>query len=76
LACAQAGFEEAGLGPGEEEALAQIDELPAPFPALAGFLRQLAAGEVPAVPPGGLPEELGGWLEGLVVEIRKASSAQ
>ena len=72
LACAQAGFEEAGLGPGEEEALARLDGFSAPFPALAGFLRQLAAGEVPAAVPGGLPEELGGWLEGLVVEIRKA----
>ena len=68
LACAQAGFGEDGLGPGEEEALAQLDGFPAPFPELAGFLRRIAAGEVPAV-PGGLPRELGEWLEGLVAEI-------
>src|SRR6185369_10728789 len=54
LACAQAGFGEDGLGPGEEEVLAQLDGLPAPFPELASFLRRIAAGEVPAV-PGGLP---------------------
>jgi tetratricopeptide (TPR) repeat protein len=71
LACAQAGFGEDGLGPGEEEVLAQLDELPAPFPELAGFLRQIAAGEVPAV-PGGLPDELRQWLEGLVGAIRSA----
>jgi len=68
LACAQAGFGEDGLGPGEEEALAQLDGGPAPFPELAGFLRRIAAGEVPAV-PGGLPRELAEWLEGLVAEI-------
>jgi len=70
LACAQAGFGENGLGPAEEEALAQLDGLPAPFPKLAGFLRQIAAGEVPAV-PGGLPRELGELLEAVVAEIRR-----
>jgi tetratricopeptide (TPR) repeat protein len=70
LACAQTGFGEEGLGPGEEEALAQLDGLPAPFPELAGFLRRIAAGEVPAV-PGGLPRELGEFLEAVVVEIRR-----
>jgi len=70
LACAQAGFGEDGLGPGEEEVLAQLDGGPAPFPELAGFLRRIAAGEVPPV-PGGLPRELGEWLEEVVVEIRR-----
>jgi tetratricopeptide (TPR) repeat protein len=70
LACAQAGFGEDGLGPGEEEALARLAGGPAPFPELAGFLRRIAAGEVPAV-PGGLPVELGKWLEELVAEIRR-----
>jgi hypothetical protein len=68
LACAQAGFGEEGLGPAEEEVLAQLDGLPAPFPELAGFLRRIAAGEVPAVPEG-LPRELGEFLEAVVVEI-------
>jgi tetratricopeptide (TPR) repeat protein len=68
LACAQAGFGEDGLGPGEEEVLAQLDGLPAPFPELADFLRRIAAGEVPVI-PGGLPRELGEWLEAVVAEI-------
>ncbi len=72
LACAQAGFGEDGLGPGEEEALARLDGFPAPFPELAGFLRRIAAGEVPAVPDG-LPVELRQLLEGLVQAIREAS---
>jgi tetratricopeptide (TPR) repeat protein len=71
LACARAGVGEDGLGPEEEEALAQLDGLPAPFPEFAGFLRQIAAGEVPAV-PGGLPGELQEWVEGLVAAIREA----
>jgi tetratricopeptide (TPR) repeat protein len=70
-ACARAGLGEGGLGPGEEEALAQLEGLPAPFPALAAFLRQIAAGELPPV-PGGLPEELRGWLEGAVEAVRQA----
>ncbi len=72
LACAQVGFGEDGLGPDEEEVLAQLDGLPAPFPELAGFLRRIAAGEVPAV-PGGLPVELRQLLAGLVQAIREAS---
>ena len=65
IACAQAGFGEGGLGPGEEEALAQLDGFPEPFPEFAGFLRQLAAGQVAPI-PAGLPEELREWLEGLM----------
>jgi hypothetical protein len=72
LACAQAGFGEDGLGPDEEEALVQLDGLPAPFPELAGFLRRIAAGEALAVPDG-LPGELRQLLEGLVQAIREAS---
>ncbi|HEX3529486.1 MAG TPA: tetratricopeptide repeat protein [Thermoanaerobaculia bacterium] len=68
LACAQAGFGEDGLGPGEEEVLAQLAGGPAPFPDLAGFLRRIAAGEVPPVPEG-LPRELGEWVEAVVAEI-------
>ncbi len=71
LACARAGFGQDELGPGEVETLAQLTGGAAPFPEFAGFLRQLAAGEVPTV-PGGLPGELRDWLEGLVAEIRKA----
>ena len=71
-ACARAGFEWGGLGPGEEEALAQIDELPAPFPAFAAFLRQIGRGELAPI-PGGLPWELHGWLEEVVRRIREGS---
>lgn len=49
--------------------LAQLDGLPAPFPGLAAFLCQIAAGQVAPV-PGGLPGELQTWLEGLVEAIR------
>jgi tetratricopeptide (TPR) repeat protein len=70
LACARAGFEGDGLGPGEEEALAQIDGLPAPFPEFAAFLRQLGKGELAPI-PGGLPGELRGWLEEVVRAIRE-----
>ena len=71
LACAQAGFGDGGLGPAEEEALVQIDALPAPFPDFAAFLRQIAAGELPPIPDG-LPDELREWVEGLVKAIREA----
>jgi tetratricopeptide (TPR) repeat protein len=57
LACAQAGFGDGDFGAAEEEALAQLDGLPAPFPDFAAFLRQIAAGQVAPV-PGGLPGEL------------------
>jgi hypothetical protein len=69
LACAQAGFDDGGLGPAEEEALAQLGELPAPFPDFAAFLRQIAAGQVAPIPDG-LPAELRQWLEELVQAIR------
>jgi tetratricopeptide (TPR) repeat protein len=72
LACAQAGFGDSGLGPAEEEALAQLDELPAPFPDFAAFLRQIAAGQLPPI-PGGLPGELREWLGELVEAIQKGS---
>ncbi len=65
VACAQAGFGDGSLGLGEEEALAQLDGLPAPYPAFAAYLRQIAAGQ-PAPIPGGLPEELREWLEEMV----------
>lgn len=65
LACAQAGFGDGHLGPDEEEALAQLDQAPSPFPDFAAFLRKIAAGQ-PAPIPGGLPGELRQWLEELV----------
>jgi tetratricopeptide (TPR) repeat protein len=71
LACANAGFGDGGLGPDEEENLAQLGGLPAPFPEFAAFLRQIAAGEVPPIPEG-LPGELREWVEGLVEEIGQA----
>ena len=65
VACVQAGFGEGSLSPAEEEALAKLDGGPAPYPAFAAFLRQIAAGQ-PAPIPGGLPEELREWLEGMM----------
>jgi tetratricopeptide (TPR) repeat protein len=65
IACAQAGFGDGSLGPDVEEALAQLDEGPAPYPAFAAFLRQIAAGQ-PATIPGGLPDEFREWLEELM----------
>jgi len=71
FACAQAGFGEGDLGPGEEEALARLDGFAAPFPEFAAFLRQIASGQVAPIPDG-LPVELREWVEGLVREIRQA----
>src|SRR4051812_11532562 len=42
VACAQAGFGDGDFGPAEEEALAQLTQLPDPFPDYAAFLRQIA----------------------------------
>lgn len=70
VACAEAGFGDGNLGPGEEEALARLDRLPSPFPEFVAFLRQIAAGELPPIPDG-LPVELRELLEGLVKAIGK-----
>jgi tetratricopeptide (TPR) repeat protein len=56
-ACARAGFAGETLDPAAEEALAQLDGFPAPFPAFAAHLRSLAAGTLAPV-PAGLPKEL------------------
>jgi hypothetical protein len=72
MACAQAGFGDGGLGPGEEEALAQLDKRGALLPDFAAFLRQLAAGKLSAI-PGGLPDELRQWLEEVVEAIRRGT---
>jgi len=72
IACAQAGFGDGDFGPEVEEALAQLAQLPEPFPDYAAFLRQIAAGELPPVPTG-LPGELREWLEELSQAIRNAS---
>jgi hypothetical protein len=71
MACFQAGLEDEDLGPDAQEALAQLDQLPAPFPELAAFLRRIAAGELPPIPDG-LPPELREWLETLAEAIRQA----
>ncbi|HEV8581626.1 MAG TPA: TIR domain-containing protein [Thermoanaerobaculia bacterium] len=72
LACANAGFGEGSVGPAEEEALARLYGFAAPFPAFAAFLRQIAKGELAAI-PSGLQDELRVWLEGLVEAIRRGS---
>jgi tetratricopeptide (TPR) repeat protein len=71
VTCAQAGFGDGPFGPAEEEALAQLDQRPAPFPEFAAFLRQLAAGQLPPIPHG-LPAELRQWLEELTQHIRNS----
>lgn len=70
-ACARAGLEGADLPPQAEAALAQFDEAPPPFGALAPFLRSLAAGDAVSV-PGGLPPELGQGLEQLLAAVAEA----
>jgi hypothetical protein len=72
FACAQAGFGDGDFGPAEGEALAQLAQLPDPFPDYAAFLRQIAQRQLPPIPDG-LPDELREWLEELVQAIRKAS---
>jgi tetratricopeptide (TPR) repeat protein len=72
LTCAHAGFGDGKLGADHEEALARLDEAPAPFCDLAAFLRQLAGGELPPVPHG-LPAELADSLEKMIKDIRDAS---
>jgi tetratricopeptide (TPR) repeat protein len=71
LACARAGFGGAALDPGAEEALATLDGYPAPLPEFAAWLRQLAAGRLPAI-PAGLPAELHQFVEALCQEIQEA----
>ena len=51
------------------EALARLDQAPAPFPEFAAFLRQLAAGQLSPIPQD-LPAELRQWLEELTQAIR------
>jgi tetratricopeptide (TPR) repeat protein len=72
VACAQAGFGDGDFGPAEEEALAQLAQLPDPFPDYAAFLRQIAQGQLPPIPDR-LPGELREWVGALVQEIQGAS---
>jgi hypothetical protein len=71
LACAQAGLERAPLGADVEEALATVATWPAPLDALVPFLRALAAGTVPALPPS-LPSELAAPLAQVLDAARQA----
>ena len=66
LACARAGFDGEDLGPAEQNALAQLAQLPAPIPVFADFLQQLATtGKLPPI-PNSLPPELHNLVQGLV----------
>jgi tetratricopeptide (TPR) repeat protein len=69
--CAQAGVDQTALAPQTEAALAQVEQLPAPFNALAPFCRGLAAGELPAV-PAALPELLRALLEQIVDAVKQS----
>ena len=71
IACARAGFGDGDLGPGEEEALATLEQNPAPFPDFVAYLRQLATGQLPPI-PASLPTELRQILEPLAQAIQEA----
>jgi hypothetical protein len=75
IACARAGFGGADLDPGAEEALATLDSYPAPMPAFAACLRQLAAGRLPTI-PAALPTELRQILEALARAIQEAPGGE
>lgn len=60
--CALAGFGGETLGTGAEESLTNLNEYPAPLPALAANLRSLAAGKLAPIPDG-LPKQLRELLE-------------
>jgi len=72
LACAQAGFGGQPLANEAEAALSTLDGYPAPLPEFSATLRQLAAGQIPAI-PATLPAELRQFLTGIVDAIRAAS---
>ena len=71
LECARVGFGDDKLHPAAENALAQLDQLPGPFPAFAASLRHLAAGELPPI-PSTLPAELRRLLESVTQAIHEA----
>jgi tetratricopeptide (TPR) repeat protein len=74
LTCAQAGLERAPLGAAEEEALATLAKWPAPLDAIVAFLRALAAGSLPAVPPS-LPHELADVLTQVLTAAAREARA-
>lgn len=69
VACAEAGLSGCALDAEEEEALTAVATWADPLAALAPFLRAIAQGEAPDVPPG-LPEELGAKLGEIVEAVR------
>lgn len=71
LACAQAGLNHATIDPAESEALAKLDSFPAPFPEFAAALRQLAAGQIPAI-VASFPAELQQLLAQITEDVREA----
>ncbi len=71
VACARTGFRDQRLAPDAEEALGTLDGYPAPFSLFSAALRQLAAGQIPAIPDA-LSSELQQILAAIVEAIRKA----
>ena len=59
------------LGADEEQSLATLSKLPAPLGTLAPFLRALAAGDIPPLPPS-LPHELVAPLTQVLDAVREA----
>ena len=74
IACAQAGLNGDPPGPEEAEALASLDDMPAPLPDFSATLRRLAAGEMPPI-PNALPTELRELLAAIMQAVREASQA-
>ena len=71
MECARAGVDRTDLSPQAEAALAQLDQAPPPLNALAPFLRELATGKIPSIPPA-LPDELGRMLSEIVDAVKEA----
>jgi tetratricopeptide (TPR) repeat protein len=70
IACARAGCGDGKFSNAEEAALAQLGELPAPFPDFVAFLRRIATGQLTPI-PNGLPPELRQLLEAAEQAVRK-----
>jgi tetratricopeptide (TPR) repeat protein len=74
LVCGQAGLERTLLGADVEAALATISTWPAPIDSLVPFLRAIASGDLPSLPPS-LPRELADALTQVLHAVQQASAS-
>ena len=72
--CARAGVDGSDLNPQAESVIAKLEQADPPLNSLSPFLRTLAAGQLPSVPPG-LPEELSKMLAELMDAVREAQGS-